>query len=46
MIGSLAAPETKRVESLVLSIGLAAFCVAVFAKALGLPLQIWPELVR
>ncbi|WP_375459451.1 tripartite tricarboxylate transporter TctB family protein [uncultured Enterovirga sp.] len=42
-IGSLAAPETKRLESFVLSVGLATFCVLVFAKALGLPFQLWPE---
>ena len=41
-IGGFADPESKRWESLLLAIGLAAFCVLVFAKALGLPMPIWP----
>jgi hypothetical protein len=46
MIGSLADTDSKRWESLALAIGLAVFCVLVFAKALGLPMQLWPEGLR
>ena len=42
-IGSFADSETRRGESALLSIGLAAFCVLVFVKLLGLPMQLWPD---
>lgn len=45
-IGSFADVESKRWESLLLGVGLAVFCSLVFAKALGLPLQLWPVGLR
>ena len=44
LVGSLADPLSRRLETGLLAAGLAAFCSAIFVKALGLPMQIWPEL--
>ena len=41
-IGGFADPESKRWESLLLAIGLAAFCVLVFAKAASAARALWP----
>lgn len=43
LISSFADPDARRGEAFLLSIGLAFFCVFVFAKALGLPIPVLPE---
>ena len=44
VIGGLADPELRRVESLGLALLLTAFSVAIFVVLLGLPFNLWPNL--
>lgn len=46
LIASLAHREFRLDHSVVLGVGLGAFCVAVFIVGLGLPMQIWPSGLR
>jgi len=46
LIASLAHSEVRIGHSLVLGVGLGAFCAVVFIVGLGLPMQIWPSGLR
>ena len=43
LIGGFASDELSMVERIGLSVGLAAFCVAVFVYGLGQPIDLWPK---
>ncbi len=43
IVGSLADPESRVWETIVLAVFLAAFSVGMFVYLLGLPLPVWPE---
>jgi hypothetical protein len=42
IVGGFATREMGRIEGLLLALGLAAFCAAVFVYGLGLPINLWP----
>jgi putative tricarboxylic transport membrane protein len=42
LVGGLASPETRPVESVVFAVALTAFCIGLFRYALGLPIPIAP----
>ena len=42
IVASLASSEMRWIELLLLSVGLALFCAAVFVYGLGQPIQLWP----
>ena len=43
VVGGFADPDLGFLESVALSIGITAFCVAVFVLLLGLPMPLWPN---
>lgn len=45
-IASLAAPDKRPVEIVILCLGLAAFASFVFVKLLGLPMPLWPDIAN
>ena len=45
VISTLASPETKRLESLVLALGMTAFCIVLFWTLLKLPIPVAPWLI-
>jgi hypothetical protein len=42
VISAIADPSFRKIETLILGIGLSVFCVLVFIYGLSLPLSIWP----
>lgn len=42
-VAALATPESRWREAVIMGVALAAFCTALFVRALGLPIPSWPQ---
>jgi hypothetical protein len=42
VLSAMAIPNFRKIETLILAVGLVAFCLGVFIHGLSLPLSVWP----